>query len=169
MATPTNLPDSFVAGSILTAAQLNSVRGAFRILQVVTAEYGTGVTNNTNVFADTGLTATITPQSATSKVLVIVNHQGVTKETGNANSAVAIQLLRGATQIFLVNGHLSTATSSEIHADFNLIRLDSPATTSATTYKTTFCNQVNAAGVSVNRSIGAGFQTSTMILLEVSA
>ena len=35
MATPTNLPASFVAGAILTAAQQNDLRGAFRVLQVV--------------------------------------------------------------------------------------------------------------------------------------
>jgi hypothetical protein len=37
MATPTTLPASFVAGNILTAAQLNNLRGAFRVLQVVQA------------------------------------------------------------------------------------------------------------------------------------
>jgi hypothetical protein len=37
MATPTTLPASFVAGSILTAAELNDLRGAFRVLQVVNA------------------------------------------------------------------------------------------------------------------------------------
>jgi hypothetical protein len=168
MATPTTLPASFTAGQVLTAAQMNDLRGAFRILQVVTAQYSTGVTNNTNVLADTGLTATITPQSATSKVLVIVNHQGVTKETGNAGSAAAFVLLRGATSILSINGHLYSATNSEVHADWNCIKLDSPATTSATTYKTQFGNAVNAAGVSINRSIGAGFQTSTIVLLEVS-
>jgi hypothetical protein len=33
MATPTNLPATFVAGNVLTAAQQNGLRGAFRVLQ----------------------------------------------------------------------------------------------------------------------------------------
>ena len=73
MATPTNLPAAVATGDVGTAAQFNNLRGAFRILQVVQATYGTNVINSTNVYADTGLTATITPQSSTSKILVVVH------------------------------------------------------------------------------------------------
>ena len=37
MATPTTLPAAFVSGAILTADQMNNLRGAFRVLQVVTS------------------------------------------------------------------------------------------------------------------------------------
>jgi hypothetical protein len=35
MATPTALPTAFVAADVLTAANMNLLRGAFRVLQVV--------------------------------------------------------------------------------------------------------------------------------------
>ncbi len=84
MATPTTLPAAFVSGAVLTADQMNNLRGAFRVLQVVSATTATAVTNNTNVQADTGLTATITPQSTSSKILVMVSQAGCEKTAGNA-------------------------------------------------------------------------------------
>ena len=169
MATPTNLPASFSTGAVLTAAQMNDLRGAFRILQVVQAAYGVGTTNNTNVLADTGLTATITPSSTSSKVLIIVTHNGVAKEAGNANSSVYLSLRRGLTEILQYNSMLFTGVSELMIGTWTQVFLDSPATTSATTYKTQFANMVNAAGVNINRSIGSGFQRSDIVLMEVSA
>ena len=169
MATPTSLPASFSSGAVLTAAQMNDLRGAFRVLQVVQNNYATGVTNNTNVLADTGLSCTITPAASTNKVLVIVSQNGVSKEAGNANSAVYLSLRRGATELTAYNSFLFTGVSELIVATWTFVYLDSPSTTSATTYKTQFSNMVNAAGVNVQRSIGAGFQNSFMQLLEISA
>jgi flagellar biosynthesis GTPase FlhF len=53
--------------------------------------------NATNVYADTGLTATITPSASSSKVLVFVSQAGVGKET--TNTQVALRLMRGATAL----------------------------------------------------------------------
>jgi hypothetical protein len=44
MAAVTTLPAAFVAGNVLTAAQLNNLRGAFRVLQVVQSITTTAVT-----------------------------------------------------------------------------------------------------------------------------
>ena len=41
MATPTALPSTFVANTVLPAADLNLLRGAFRVLQVVQSSYAT--------------------------------------------------------------------------------------------------------------------------------
>ena len=100
MATPTNLPASFSTGAVLTAAQMNDLRGAFRVLQVVTANYATQVTNNTSTYADTGLTASITPSATSSKVLVYVSQNNMYK-SGNTQSGCNIRLLRGATNLGL--------------------------------------------------------------------
>jgi hypothetical protein len=169
MATPTNLPASATAGQVLTAQYVNDLRGAFRVLQVVQGSHATGVANNTNVLADTGLTATITPQATSSKILVLVNQQGTRKNSGNAGSFVVLELQRGGTKIFGVNGHMWTNSSLTMQGHWDCVYLDSPNTTSATTYKTQFCNGVNAAGVDVQASIGAGFQNSTITLIEISA
>jgi len=49
--------------------------GGGKVLQVVNATYATSTTNSTSTYADTGLSATITPSSASSKVLVLVIKQ----------------------------------------------------------------------------------------------
>jgi hypothetical protein len=167
MATPTNLPATAVSGEILTAAYVNNLRGAFRVLQVVSATTSTAVTNNTNVQADTGLTATITPQSATSKILVLVNQAGCEKTAAANDNGLNIFLYRGASQIlqFVYAGGY-TGTALQVISGFSTVYLDSPATTSATTYKTRFANFTNTAAVIVQ--VGS-IPASTITLMEISA
>ena len=166
MATPTNLPASFSTGQVLTAANMNDIRGAFRILQVVFGSTNTNATNSTSTYADTGLTASITCQSTASKVLVIVDQNGCYKTAGNAENRIQIRVLRGATEI--VNSgslHLYTATAVINIGTYSVSVLDSPASTSALTYKTQFMNPNNTAQAQVQ----AGSAYSTITLLEVSA
>jgi hypothetical protein len=168
MATPTTLPAAFVSGDVLTAAQMNDLRGAFRVLQVVSANYNTQTANSTTTYADTGLTATITPSSTNSKILVLVSQAGVVKGTGNASSGCDLILLRGATQIsqFSYGAGFTNTTTSNFVGNVSCMFLDSPATTSATTYKTQFKNQVAASQVIVQISNGS---ESNIVLLEISA
>ena len=104
MATPTTLPASFTAGQILTSSNMNNIRGAFRILQVVQGSTATSVSSSTTTPADTGLTATITPQATSSKILVIVHQNGGDKGAGNAANAINLDLYRGATMIHSITG-----------------------------------------------------------------
>jgi hypothetical protein len=166
MATPTTLPASFTS-EILTSSAMNNLRGAFRILQVVAGSTSTPTSSSTTTYVDTTLTATITPQSASSKILVLVNQVGGDKSGANANNAINLRLLRGATQIALIAhsaGYTGTALNLRIAA-MSTCYLDSPATTSATTYKTQFFSNSNAASASVQ----IGGDLSTIVLLEVSA
>lgn len=166
MATPTTLPASAVAGEVLTASYVNNLRGAFRVLQVVQGTTSTSVSNSTNVLADTTLTATITPTAASNKVLVFVSQNNCAKTTGNIDNSVFLQLLRASTSIHeFANFGLFTGSSLDNRGSFSTVYLDSPATTSAVTYKTQFRNAVNAASVSVQTSAGS----STIVLMEISA
>ena len=167
MATPTNLPASQTTGNVLTAAYVNDLRGAFRILQLVQGTTATPVSNSTATYADTTLSATITPQSTSSKILVFVNQVGGDKSNANVNNAINLRLVRGASQIALIAhsaGYTGTALNLRIAA-MSTCYLDSPATTSATTYKTQFFSNSGAASASVQ----IGGDLSTMILMEVSA
>jgi hypothetical protein len=187
MATPTTLPATFVAGNVLTAAQMNDLRGAFRILQVVS-------TTKTDTFtasvasggetAVTGLSASITPSSATSKILVMLNVNGI--ETSDYTSFLVVRLYRGATEIGsgaaagsrpTVFGADKTGTqNSDNIVNVSGNYLDSPATTSATTYAVYL---VNTRGVTktlgVNRTgldsdqVSYVRAASTVTLMEVSA
>ena len=135
------------------------------VLQVVSASYSTAVSNSTNVYADTGLTKSITPTSATSKILVMVT-QSFLKSVGNASTGVDVKLFRAATDLGTLaynNGY--TGASSTLYGSTSFQYLDSPATTSATTYKTQFRNDTNAASVTVQPdSLG----TSTITLMEIA-
>ena len=103
MATPTNLPASFTTGAVLTAAQMNDLRGAFRILQVVSGSTTTETSTSSTTHADTTLTATITPQSASSQILVYVSHPSYFKGNGNSSNSINFRLVRGSTNIYTFN------------------------------------------------------------------
>jgi len=167
MATPTNLPASQSTGNVLTAAWVNDLRGAFRILQVVMASSATATTNTTSTFADTTLTLSITPQSSSSKILVMISQNGCFKSAANSENRMNIRLMRDATNIAKVTGDLFLYTGSAIAngAAASISVLDSPATTSAITYKTQFMNPNGTASCIVQE----GSSNSTIVLMEVSA
>jgi hypothetical protein len=161
MATPTNLPAAAVAGQVLTAQYVNDLRGAFRVLQVVTATSSTLATS-TGTEVDTNLSVTITPQSADSKVLLVVCHNGFTK-VGNVFAIIRIK--RGATTISTIGGTLGNTqtTLTLVGIAANAIFMDTPATTSATTYKTTM--QANGSSTFMH----ADGAVSYIAAIEISA
>lgn len=165
MATPTTLPAAFTVGAVLTAAQMNDLRGAFRILQVVTATTSIPVSSSVGTFADTGLTATITPTFTTSKILVFADHAGCAKAGGNINNTLNLKLFRGATELVFNNSIGANNSVVEMIFSTSILYMDSPATTSATTYKTQFANFGAAASCTVQRAN----TPSTILLMEVSA
>lgn len=180
MATPTTLPATFVAGNVLTAAQMNNLRGAFRVLQVVqTTKTDTFTTTSSTLSDITGFSATITPSSTSSLILVIsvlsvAANDGVTQGT--------TQLVRGSTAIAQGDaaGSRIRRTNYFSGSSFNAptqtaVWLDNPATTSATTYKMQIAPTSNGQTVAVNRSVddsdnAARARTvSTLTLMEISA
>jgi hypothetical protein len=153
-----------VSGGVPTWA---SPAGGGKVLQVVNAVNNTFAQSTTTTYADTGLTATITPTSSTSKVLVLVT-QDIGKS--NSNSTINLKLLRGSTNLIgtqAVELGLYTSTLMEMYSFcYSMNYLDSPATTSATTYKTQFA--VRAGGTGAVFIAGQG-SYSTITLLEIGA
>lgn len=161
MATPTNLPASFTVGQVLTAAQMNDLRGAFRVLQIVEGSTTTTANTVSTTYADTGLTANITCQSTSSKVLVMLSQDFYTSA---ANTDGGVRLLRGATQLSQSAG-VAFSTAGGVEVTFARFYLDSPASTSALTYKTTFA-RISGAGTFFAQP---NTNRSNIILVEVSA
>ena len=153
MATPTSLPSTFVAGNVLTAAQMNDLRGAFRILQVVSTTKTDTFSLTSTTFTDiTGFNATITPSATSSQNLILVSINGI---SGVGNPV--IRLVRGSTAICLGNAAGSRQQASNGTYGFTNLGfhfLDSPATTSATTYKVQIRCQ-NSAGAAIAITTGA--------------
>jgi len=95
------------------------------VLQVVQSG-SNGTSTASTSYVDSGLTASITPTSSTSKILVTVN--GVCRAT---NVRGGFALVRGSTQLF--GYQEANGTGNQVPYSFTF--LDSPATTSSTTYK----------------------------------
>lgn len=145
--------------------------GGGKVLQVKNFVYGTQTSSTSGTFADTGVTLSITPTLNTSKVLVLVNMQGVGRNSTNS-SGIYLKLLRGATviqQMGDTNGF--TNSSSWTFDSVGSTYLDSPATTSATTYKVQFAQVSPVAGtvyVQEYQSV-AGSAESSITLMEIGA
>jgi hypothetical protein len=162
MATPTTLPAAFVAGDVLTAAQQNALRGAFRILQVVYASTTTSASSTTTTFATTNLSATITPSATSSKVLILANVQ----TTSNAvNQFTGLRIFNGTSALLTNNRALMQPAAGDIGTMCSLLYLDSPNTTSAVTYTIQFA-RTSGGGTSIVQS---NSEPSTIIVCEVSA
>jgi hypothetical protein len=148
---------------------VQSAAAGGKVLQVVQGTTSTAVTNSTTTYADTTLTATITPTLATSKVLVMVSQNGCNKTAGNAGNGLKLKLVRDATDILqIAQAALYSGVVSDTFDSVSSNYLDSPSTTSATTYKTQFANYNAATQVEVQRVLVAAV-TSTIILLEIGA
>ena len=148
----------------------NKGLGAGAVLQVVQTVKTTSFSaaSAAPTFVDiTGLSVTITPTSATSKILVFVYHPENTKSNGNANNDIGINLLRNGTQIALISVDLGfTGTAINLYFSAAGSFYDSPASTSALTYKTQFRNTFgNAASATVQQNN----VPSTIILMEIAA
>jgi hypothetical protein len=137
--------------------------GGGKVLQVVYASYSTDTSSTSATYADTGLSATITPTLSSSKVLVFVEQNGLRKE---GNTSCNLKLFRGATQILHfaeTAGSTATTTRNNI-GNVGASYLDSPGTTSATTYKTQFAADNGATQYVQNAAVA-----STITLLEIGA
>jgi hypothetical protein len=156
-------------GQLLTADSTASTGlkwiSSRRIVQIVTGSTTTQTGSSSATYADTTLTATITPTLSTSEVLVFVTQAGCQKYA--SNTSMGLRLVRGSTTILqmatLAGGDGSSGDNQwgTIAATY----LDAPATTSATTYKTTF----NSTAGTTQTTVQHGSPTSTIVLMEVSA
>ena len=166
MATPTTLPASFVAGNILEASQLNNLRGAFRVLQVVQGTSATETTTTSTSYVTTTLSATITPSSTSSKILIMQTGMAfVTPATKGGNFTIFRGTVAGTNLATSATGFtILYSSSTDLMTPVTLQYLDSPATTSATTY--TIGMKVDSGGtLQVQRSA----TTACLILMEISA
>ena len=126
------------------------------VIQTVNTSFSSEATENGSSFVDTGLSLAITPKYSTSKVLVLV-HQMAKALDG----AGRMNVLRGSTS--LEEQYFGESEGGDWYGPINVILLDSPATTSATTYKTQM--RTNGAGsVGINSPVAG----STMTLMEIA-
>jgi hypothetical protein len=139
------------------------------ILQVVSATHSTEVTVASTTYADTGLTATITPSAASSKVLVLVSQQLIAQVNATTDISGRLKIVRDSTDVeTFARFAYHRATAAVLQGGGNLFAqvLDSPNTTSAVTYKTQASSDKTSDS---GRAIAQSNNTiSTITLLEVA-
>lgn len=172
MATPTTLPATFTAGQVLTAAQMNNLRGAFRVLQVASVTKANTFSTSSTSFVDvTDLSVSITPSATSSKVLVIFN----ISMAGSTTNDIFANLVRGSTAIAQSSGATNNATFAGFTSSTAALNswcssyLDSPATTSATTYKFQLRAGSDTAYVNRRGADTSNGSVSTITVMEISA
>jgi len=138
------------------------------VLQVVSATYSSITTTSSDTFADSGLTVSITPTSATNKVLAFVSVNGIYK--AGVDCALKTQLVRNSTAISYIDAmtpYTGTTGTAGGTASFNY--LDSPATTSSTTYKLQIASSNTGRGVQINNYPNGLGSVSAITVMEISA
>lgn len=148
--------------------------GGGKVLQVVQATYSTATTIASTSFTDTGLSVSITPSASTSKVLIL-GSQSLFLQRNAKSIGGGLQLLRGSTSIMDQTGSGSggvfiegTGLTDAYLGSVNPINyLDSPATTSSTTYKVQAKVYITTNGGSVVCQYGG--IVSTLLALEIGA
>jgi hypothetical protein len=167
------IPSGYVSGQVVQA-----VVGVGKVLQVLSTTLSSSFTSSSTTFTDiTGLTVSITPTLATSKILVVASL------TGSNNVGVAacqVRLAKDGTGVFVGDAAGSRTPSDWMEAisgssmvTLGLSFLDSPASTSALTYSVQGRN-TSAGTFFVNRtstdSDTSGFPraASSITVMEIS-
>ena len=148
--------------------------GGGKVLQVVQSiSTGYIAITSTNTFSDANLSASITPTLASSKVLIMVSQQinFYTNTAAQPNNAFG-RLMRGSTAIWNDSATAGIAGQQEAVSGgprqmISIIYLDSPATTSATTYKPQYKQTTNSYDHTLYMQNGD--IQSTITLMEIGA
>ena len=160
------------------------VRQSGSVIQVVsTTKTDTFSTTSATMIDVTGLSVSITPTSSSSKILIMLS---MNLAGQNANAGAAYQFVRGSTAICIgdlagsrpqASGGIGYIADSNSFTTVSGTFLDSPATTSSTTYKIQVVGEGNSSGAYVNRTQTDGNGTnyfnartaSTITVMEIAA
>jgi hypothetical protein len=127
------------------------------VLQVVNATISTAQSTSSASATATGLTASITPSSSANKILVLMNSVCGQNYSGRSEF---LYLYKNGSQVFRYELFLNTVSAIPLALNY----LDSPATTSATTYAIYF----SADGLGP-ATFSNGNTVSSLTLMEISA
>ena len=142
-----------------------------KVLQVVSAVTTTATNIASTSYADTTVTANITPTSTSNKILVNISIN-CNVDRDNSDGWVGIKLLRDSTNLWESDSYIAWDEAGGVGAikasdQVPLVYLDSPSSTSALTYK------VQGKSSHTSNNGQARFQISdnpsSITLMEISA
>jgi len=158
----TNLAPGSTAGNAVEWSQFTG-----RIVQAVTSQSTTSFTTSSGTYVATGHTATITPTSASSKILVLLT---ATMANDSTNSNTILTINRGSTSL---SGGGTTAfcdllsSAGNIYANIAVNYLDTPSTTSPITYQPYIAAQSGSYGLYNDASSISSANMASLTLLEI--
>ena len=137
------------------------------IIQMVQGEVTSFLQTSSSSYVDAGLSASITPSSSSSKILVnmALGVYGGASDTLRVNA----QVLRGSTQVWYTRDLYFRSGSSYKAVQSAIQFIDSPATTSPTTYKLQVKCESASGGATFELYADSTNYNNRMILMEVSA
>tara|TARA_R110000803_G_scaffold198618_2_gene262429 strand:- start:86 stop:652 length:567 start_codon:yes stop_codon:yes gene_type:complete len=170
------LPDGTVdSGTIATGTIVNAdinasaaiagtkLANTGKVLQVVEADSGSSTTINTTTYAAiTGASVTITPTSATSRIIIDFSCGAY---CNGSSTGIGLQIKRGAIAVRDMGRYAYSGNSGFVPLPISITCLDSPATTSATTY--TVEAKIGTNGLEVNN--GGGTKPLIIRATEIGA
>jgi len=156
--------------STATGLKWAAPAGGGKVLQVVSTSFGTSTSTTSTTYTDaTDATLSITPSLSTSKVLFIGSINGEHERAGDFG-ALDLRIVRGSTAVWTCEAFIfknlgSNTQNFGFSVNSTALYLDSPATTSATTYKIQFKQGIGSGTCYINRRTGF----STITLMEIGA
>ena len=135
------------------------------VLQVIGATTTSSTSTSSTSFVTTSLTASITPKFSTSKILVLINGGMVT--TNNSAQGIYTTIYRNSTNLASATWGMSeyySASGGQLQAPTSISYLDSPTTTSSTSY-----TMYLRAGGAFTVYFNADAVTASITLLEIAA
>jgi len=118
-------------------------------------------------FVSTGLSASITPTSATSKILIQISGN---VDVDAATTQLTYNIYRNSTRLSPATGFgIVYNSAGRVQAPLGLIYLDSPATTSSTTYTLYIARALGSGTAIFNNGSNLGSNTAEIVLQEVAA
>ena len=160
-----------LAGPYVTGVLPSANLPTGSVLQVVSATFTSNFSTTTNGFVSTQVTASITPKFSNSKIRVEISPVVfVTNALGGANDAgTGFGILRGATQVYSTSYIAFYSANANAGTVPYIQYLDSPSTTSSTSYTLQVTRYTNNGGttVQINRNY-VGTDTSVITLTEIA-
>lgn len=150
-----------------TGLKWAAAAGGGKVLQVVQGVITTTTSTSSSTWADTGVTATITPAATTSKVLVLVSLAGVGRSSGDVTKVLNFKLQKNSSDLVGMNYYMlfNNTTNEVLGGSMATNYLDSPASVSALTYKVQWAIDSNSA---LGR-LSYGTNVSSITLMEIGA
>jgi hypothetical protein len=150
----------------LTFNNSTTQASAGNVLQVVTTTLSSQFTTTSTTYVSTGLGTSITPKFSTSKILILMS----SSVFSSASAQGCITVYKNGSNLVNTAGFNNQYVNGASSEGSNCIMyLDSPATTSSTSYTIYMKNSNNTASIFFNAGGDGNNSIASLILMEIAS